>query len=96
MRYVSTRGQAPVLDFEGVTLAGLASDGGLYLPEAWPQFSADEIRAMRGLPYPDLAVRIMAPFVGDSLSEAETEPRASRALTASRKPPATFTVASGP
>lgn len=71
MRYVSTRGQAPVLDFEGVTLTGLASDGGLYLPQEWPQFSRDEIAALRGLPYSELAVRIMAPFVGDSLTEAE-------------------------
>ena len=68
MRYVSTRGQAPMLDFEGVTLTGLASDGGLYLPESWPQFSADEIRAMRGLSYPQLAARVMAPFVDGSLS----------------------------
>ncbi|KPM15627.1 threonine synthase [Citromicrobium sp. WPS32] len=71
MRYVSTRGQAPVLDFEGVTLTGLASDGGLYLPQEWPQFSHAEIAALRGLPYPELAVRIMAPFVGDSLTEQE-------------------------
>ncbi len=71
MEYVSTRGRAPVLDFEGVTLAGLASDGGLYLPREWPKFSADEIRELRGLRYAELAVRIMAPFVGDSLSEQE-------------------------
>jgi threonine synthase len=68
MEYVSTRGRAPVLDFEGVTLAGLATDGGLYVPQTWPTFSADEITAMRGLPYSELAARIMAPFVGDSLS----------------------------
>ncbi|ANY20148.1 Threonine synthase [Tsuneonella dongtanensis] len=68
MEYVSTRGQAPVLDFEGVTLAGLASDGGLYVPRAWPSFTADEIAAMRGLPYAELAARVMAPFVGESLS----------------------------
>ncbi len=68
MEYVSTRGAAPVLDFEGVTLAGLASDGGLYLPREWPRFSAAEITAMRGLPYPVLAARVMQPFVGDSLS----------------------------
>ena len=71
MQYVSTRGSAPALDFEGVTLAGLASDGGLYVPAEWPRFSADEIRAMRGLAYPDLAARIMAPFVTPSLSEDE-------------------------
>ncbi|WBY17776.1 threonine synthase [Erythrobacteraceae bacterium WH01K] len=68
MRYVSTRGSAPVLDFEEVTLAGLASDGGLYLPEEWPQFSAAEITAMRGLPYAEVAARVMEPFIGDSLT----------------------------
>ncbi len=71
MQYVSTRGSAPALDFEGVTLAGLASDGGLYLPAEWPRFSEAEIRAMRGLAYPDLAARIMAPFVTPSLTESE-------------------------
>ena len=68
MKYVSTRGSAPALDFAGVTLAGLASDGGLYVPEEWPQFSHDEIAAMRGLPYAELAARVMQPFVGDCLS----------------------------
>ncbi len=68
MKYVSTRGSAPSLDFAGVTLAGLASDGGLYVPEAWPQFSHDEIAAMRGLPYAELAARVMQPFVGDCLT----------------------------
>src|SRR5690606_11580197 len=48
-------------------LAGLARDGGLYLPETWPQFSAAEIRAMRGLPYPDLAIRVLTPFIGDEI-----------------------------
>jgi threonine synthase len=69
MDYLSTRGGAPVLDFEGATLAGLASDGGLYLPREWPRFSPGEIAAMAGLPYAELAVRVMLPFVGDSLSE---------------------------
>ena len=77
MKYVSTRGSAPALDFAGVTLAGLASDGGLYVPESWPQFSAEEIAAMRGLQYPELAVRVMEPFVGDSLT-----PERLRELTA--------------
>ena len=71
MQYVSTRGSAPALDFEGVTLAGLASDGGLYVPAEWPRFSADEICALRGLAYPDLAARVMAPFVVGSLTEDE-------------------------
>jgi threonine synthase len=69
MDYVSTRGSAPALDFEGVTLAGLASDGGLYVPRRWPRFSESEIAAMAGLPYPELAVQVMAPFVEGSLSE---------------------------
>lgn len=71
MQYVSTRGSAPVLDFEGVTLAGLASDGGLYVPAEWPRFTESQIREMRGLAYPDLAARIMAPFVTPSLTEDE-------------------------
>ena len=68
MLYVSTRGQAPALDFEGVTLAGLASDGGLYVPQAWPRFTEAEIAAMAGLPYAELAQRVMQPFVGDCLT----------------------------
>ena len=68
MRYISTRGTAPTLDFAEVTLAGLASDGGLYVPEHWPQFSSDEIAAMRGLPYAELAARVMQPFVGECLT----------------------------
>ena len=68
MRYISTRGQAPVRDFSGVLLAGLAEDGGLYLPETWPQISADELRALRGLPYADLAARVIQPFVGGCIA----------------------------
>ncbi|MCJ2178548.1 threonine synthase [Novosphingobium album (ex Hu et al. 2023)] len=68
MEYISTRGSAPALDFEGATLAGLASDGGLYVPREWPRFSSDEIAAMAGLPYAELAAKVMAPFVGDSLT----------------------------
>ncbi|WP_108791610.1 threonine synthase [Erythrobacter sp. Alg231-14] len=71
MEYVSTRGDAPVLDFEGVTLAGLASDGGLYLPREWPKFTADQIRDLRGEDYWTVAVEVMKPFVGDSLTEQE-------------------------
>ncbi|KLE35029.1 threonine synthase [Aurantiacibacter luteus] len=71
MRYISTRGGAPALDFEGATLAGLAPDGGLYVPESWPQLSPDEIRAMRGQPYWQVATTVMAPFVEGSLSRDE-------------------------
>ena len=68
MRYVSTRGRAPELDFAEVTLAGMASDGGLYVPASYPVFSQGEIAALRGLPYPELAARVMQPFVGDCLT----------------------------
>ena len=71
MRYVSTRGAAPVLDFRGATLAGLAADGGLYLPEAWPTLSPDEIADLEGLSYAETAARVLAPFVGDALEPAE-------------------------
>ena len=77
MQYVSTRGSAPTLDFAGVTLAGLANDGGLYVPAEWPQFSREEIASMRGLPYAELAARVMQPFVGDCLT-----PESLRGLTA--------------
>jgi threonine synthase len=73
MRYVSTRGEAPVLGFSDAMLAGLARDGGLYLPEGWPEFSAAEIRAMRGLAYPDLAVRLLSPYLGGEISSAVFE-----------------------
>ena len=67
MQYLSTRGNAPTLDFEQATLAGLSSDGGLHLPRAWPAFSRDQIRALRGLDYAQLATRILARFSGDCL-----------------------------
>jgi threonine synthase len=68
MRYISTRGQAPVRDFAGVLLSGLAEDGGLYVPEAWPLLSTAEWRALRGLPYPALAAQLIQPFVGDTIA----------------------------
>ncbi|MGV3769501.1 MAG: threonine synthase [Sphingobium phenoxybenzoativorans] len=71
MKYISTRGSAPALGFEEVTLAGLGSDGGLYLPEAWPSFTREQIAALAGLSYVETAVRVMAPFVARSLSEDE-------------------------
>ncbi len=63
MDYVSTRGQAPALKFRDALMAGLARDGGLYVPREWPVMSRDDIRALRGLPYADLAIRVLWPFV---------------------------------
>ena len=71
MRYISTRGAAPVLDFQAVTLAGLASDGGLYVPDAWPRWSRDEIAALAGLTYPQTAARVLAPFVAGAIPADE-------------------------
>ena len=67
LQYLSTRGEAPELDFEGVLLAGLAQDGGLYLPKTLPQFSAAELQSMRGMSYTELATTVIAPFVEDSI-----------------------------
>jgi threonine synthase len=70
VRYISTRGAAPELDFDDVLLAGLARDGGLYVPHDWPVFSETEIREMRGFSYADLAARIMRPFIGGATDDA--------------------------
>jgi len=71
MRYISTRGQAPVLSFEEAMLTGLARDGGLYLPETIPTLTAAEIAAMAGQSYEEVAFRVMWPFIGDTFTEAE-------------------------
>ncbi|GAB2781218.1 threonine synthase [Halomonas shantousis] len=69
MRYISTRGQAPVLGFEDVVLTGMASDGGLYVPESVPRFSHDELAAMAGLSYAEIAFRVMKPFVAGAIDD---------------------------
>ncbi len=79
MRYQSTRGLAPELDFAGVLLAGLANDGGLYMPASWPRFSAADLRALRGLPYPELAARVLAPFTEGSIGFADLQGMCRRA-----------------
>ena len=63
MKYVSTRGSAPVLGFKDVLLSGLARDGGLYIPEAWPTLSSQTISAMAGQPYAEVAKVVLYPFV---------------------------------
>ena len=71
MRYISTRGQAPVLSFEEAMLTGLARDGGLYLPETIPTLTEGEIRAMRGASYEEVAFTVMRPFIGDTFSDGQ-------------------------
>ena len=67
MKYISTRGSAPKLEFEEVLLTGLAADGGLYVPEEVPHFSSQEIASWAGLPYDELAYHIVSPFIGDAI-----------------------------
>ncbi|OWY15799.1 threonine synthase [Thioclava sp. JM3] len=81
MRYVSTRGKAPVLNFGDAMLTGLARDGGLYVPETVPQFSADEIAALAGQPYEEIAFRVMKPFVSETFSDKELRGAISRAYS---------------
>ena len=69
MKYISTRGQAPELTFEDAMLTGLARDGGLYVPETIPQLSTDDIKAMAGKSYEEIAFQVMRPFVGDTFSD---------------------------
>ena len=71
MRYISTRGSSPALEFEDVLLAGLAADGGLYVPETLPKFTVEEISSWAGLPYAELAFNVMYPFVESSIPESD-------------------------
>ncbi|MCW2308203.1 threonine synthase [Rhodobium gokarnense] len=71
MRYLSTRGEAPALGFNDVLLAGLARDGGLYLPETWPRLSEAEIAGLAGKPYAEVAYRVIHPFVDGDIDDAD-------------------------
>jgi threonine synthase len=71
MKYVSTRGQAGTKSFEDVLLAGLAGDGGLFVPETWPSFAPGFLESLSGKTYQEAAVEVMLPFLGDSITKAE-------------------------
>ncbi len=71
MKFISTRGDAPALSFEEVVLAGLANDGGLYVPETLPAFSQQEIASWAGLSYQELAFRIIHPFIDGEISDSD-------------------------
>ena len=71
MKFVSTRGQAPALGFEDVILTGLASDGGLYVPETIPEFSKAELASWAGLSYQELALKVMTPFVKEDIPASD-------------------------
>ena len=86
MQYVSTRGEAPPLGFVDVTLAGLARDGGLYVPESWPKLSPEMIASFAGRPYAEVAVEVIRPFVGNTISEADLSRMAREAYGTFRHP----------
>ncbi|NIY72005.1 threonine synthase [Marivivens donghaensis] len=71
MRYISTRGQAPSLSFEEAMMTGLARDGGLYVPETVPTMTADEIAALAGKSYEEIAFAVMKPFIADTFTDEE-------------------------
>jgi threonine synthase len=71
VHYVSTRGEAPTLGFAEAMLAGLARDGGLYVPTAWPRFDAETIAGFAGRPYAEVAVEVIRPFIGDAIPESD-------------------------
>jgi len=73
VRYISTRGSAPDLAFDEVLLTGLARDGGLYVPAEWPQLSADDLRAMAGQSYNEIAFQVIKPFVGGTIDDADLQ-----------------------
>src|SRR4051794_16869823 len=86
-RYISTRGEAPTLGFCDVMLTGLARDGGLYVPESWPQLSPDTIAGFFGRPYWEVAVEVIGPVVAGELSEADLRPLANEAYAPLPPPP---------
>jgi threonine synthase len=85
-RYVSTRGEAPELGFCDVMLAGLARDGGLYVPVDWPRLSDETIAGFFGRPYWEVAVDVMRPFVGGEIADAELGRMANEAYATFRHP----------
>ena len=71
IQYISTRGGDGPLGYEDTLLSGLARDGGLFIPTAWPVFSHDDLRALKGKSYAEIAHAIMTPFVGDDIPADE-------------------------
>ncbi len=73
VKYISTRGTAPELGFQDTVLAGLARDGGLYVPKSWPQIGRDQIRLMAGKPYTEIARGILAPFIDNEINSDDLD-----------------------
>src|ERR1700704_2295360 len=86
VRYVPPRGEAPPLGFVEAMLAGLARDGGLYVPAAWPRLDAQAIAGFAGRPYAEVAVEVIRPFVGDAIPEHDLARMAREAYGTFRHP----------
>jgi len=86
VQHVSTRGEAPPLGFAEAMLAGLARDGGLYVPEAWPRIEPQTVTSFAGRPYAEVAVEVIRPFTGGSIAEADLARMAREAYGAFRHP----------
>lgn len=86
MRYVSTRGEAPPLGFVEVMLAGLARDGGLFVPMSWPRLDGQTIAGLAGKPYAEVAVEVIRPFVGDAIPDSDLTRMAREAYGTFRHP----------
>ncbi len=89
VNYISTRGRAPNLGFEDVLLAGLARDGGLYLPDKWPQLSRETIASFAGRPFAEVAVEVILPFTGGSLTRLQLSAMADAAYASFGHPATT-------
>jgi threonine synthase len=94
--YISTRGEAPTLGFCDVMLTGLARDGGLYVPEIWPQLEPETIAGFFGRPYWEVAVEVIRPFVAGEISDAELGRMANEAYATFRHPAVVPLDQSGP
>ena len=96
MEYVSTRGDAPVLGFSDALLAGLANDGGLYVPREWPVMSKREIRALRGKSYQEIAFEVLYRFTGGEIPAGTFRSMIDEAYATFRHPAVTPLVQTGP
>ena len=96
MEYISTRGEAPVLGFRDALLAGLARDGGLYVPREWPVLTKREIRALRGKSYQQVAFEILRRFVGDEIPAEKLQSMIDEAYATFRHPAVAPLVQTGP
>lgn len=96
MEYISTRGTAPALGFRDALMAGLAKDGGLYVPRKWPTLSKKQIRALRGKSYQEVAFEILSLFVDGEIADDKLKAMIDEAYATFRHPAVVPLVQVGP